>query len=125
MWRPTNAQWWILIVAALLIVFAWPPRDDKSLALKFVNWVVDPSGELPVLPNQLALGQGDDPDAVSAHDLQTQAYDAMYLKGGWSRKRLELKVADDPFNPATERQILVAFGVATALLVWRSDGSLT
>jgi hypothetical protein len=73
MWRPAHAQWWILIVAALLIVFAWPPRDDESLALKFVNWVVDPSGELPVLPNQLALGQGDDPDAVSAHDLQTQA----------------------------------------------------
>ena len=125
MWRPTNAQWWILIVAALLIVFAWPPRDEKSLALKFVNWVVDPKGELPVLPNQLALGQGDDPDAVSAHDLQTQAYDAAYLKGGWSRRRLELKVADDPFNPATERQILIAFGVATAFLVWRSDRSLT
>jgi len=66
MWRPTNAQWWILIATALLIVFAWPPRDDKRLALKFVNWVVDPRGELPVLPNQLALGQGDDPDAVSA-----------------------------------------------------------
>jgi hypothetical protein len=125
MWRPTNAQWWILIVAALLIVFAWPPRDDKSLALKFVNWVVDPRGELPVLPNQLALGQGDDPDAVSAHDLQTQAYDAVYLEGGWSRKRLELKVADDPCNPATERQILIAFGVATAFLVWRFDRFLT
>jgi hypothetical protein len=25
----------------LLIAFAWPPRDDKSLALEFVNWVVD------------------------------------------------------------------------------------
>jgi hypothetical protein len=125
MWQPTNAQWWILIVVALLIVFAWPPRDDKSLAIKFVNWAVDPRDELPVLPNQLALGQGDDPDAVSAHDLQTQAYDAMYLKGGWSRTRLELKVADDPFNPATERQILIAVGVATAFLVWRSDRSLT
>ena len=73
--------------------------DDKSLAVKFVNWAVDPRSELPILPDQLALGLGDDPDAVDDRDLQVQQYDALYLKGGWTRKRLELKVARDPFNP--------------------------
>jgi hypothetical protein len=29
--RLNNSQWWTLVVVSLLIVFAWPPRDDKSL----------------------------------------------------------------------------------------------
>ena len=33
--------------------------------------------------------------------------------------RLELKVANDLFNPATERQVLAGMGVMTAFLVWR------
>jgi hypothetical protein len=122
MWQPNNSQWWLLVVVALVIVFVWPPRDDKSLALKFVNWAVDPSGALPILPDQLALGQGDDPDAVYEHDLQTQQYDALYLEGGWTRARLELKVASDPINAATERQVLTGIGVVTALLAWRLGG---
>lgn len=122
MWQPNNFQWWLLVIVALCIVSAWPPRDDKSLALRFVNWAVDPRDELPTLPHQLALGLGDDPDAVYAHDLQTQQYDALYLKGGWTQRRLELKVASDPFNPATERQVLAVIAVATAFLVWRLGG---
>jgi hypothetical protein len=46
-------------------------------------------------------------------------YDELYNKGGWTRVRLEMKVANDPFNPATERQVLVALGVLTAFVVWR------
>jgi hypothetical protein len=117
--QPTNIQWWLIVVVALFVVCAWPPGDDKSLAVKLVNWVVDPRGELPILPDQLALGRGDDPDAVYARDLQVQQYDALYLKGGWTRRRLELKVARDPFNPATERQMLTGLVVVTALLAWR------
>jgi hypothetical protein len=30
-----------------------------------------------------------------------------------------LKVARDPLNPSTERQLLVALGVLMAFLVWR------
>ncbi|MBI3492375.1 MAG: hypothetical protein HY047_11430 [Acidobacteria bacterium] len=119
MLKPTNVQWWLLVIVGLLIVFVWPPSDDRSLAAKFVNWAVDPGNELPVLPDQLALGLGDDPDAVAAHDLQTQQYDALYLKGGWTRKRLQLKVARDPLNPSTERQLLTGIAVLTALLAWR------
>jgi len=122
MFRPNNLQWWFLIIVALLIVFVWPPGDDKSLAAKFVNSAVDPRDVLPVLPPQLGLGVGDDPDAVYQRDLQVQQYDALYLKGGWTRRRLELKVADDPFNPATERQILVAIAVVAAFLAWRFGG---
>jgi hypothetical protein len=122
MWQPNNSQWWLLVVFSVLIVSAWPPRDDKSLAAKCVNWAVDPTNALPILPDQLALGQGDDPDKVYAHDLQVQQYDALYLKGGWTRTRLELKVAGDPFNPATERQVLTVMAVVIGFLVWRLGG---
>jgi hypothetical protein len=87
--------------------------------VKFVNWIVDPRDELPVLPEQLALGLGDDPDAVAAHDAVTQHYDALYARGGWMRRRLELKVAADPFNPSTERQLLTLAAVVVAFLAWR------
>jgi hypothetical protein len=119
MWQPNNTQWWILVSVALAIVFVWPPRDDRSLAMKVVNWAVDPNNELPVLPDQLALGLGDDPEAVAAHDDVTQRYDALYARGGWMRRRLELKVARDPFNASTERQVLTAIAVVTAFLTWR------
>jgi hypothetical protein len=116
---PHNLQWWTLVVCAVLIAVAWPPRDGKSLGAKFVNWAVDPRNELPTLPDQLALGHGDDPDAVNARDMQVQQYDALYLKGGWTRKRLELKVAGDPFDPGTERQLLTVLAVVAVLTVWR------
>jgi hypothetical protein len=119
MWRPGNAQWWIMLATALLLVALWPPAEDRSLAVKFVNWAVDPNDRLPTLPGPLALGQSDDPNAVNAHDMHTRMYDELYNKGGWTRVRLEMKVAKDPFNPATERQVLVALGVLAAFLVWR------
>jgi len=58
----TNLQWWLLVVVALLMVLAWPPREGKSLGVKLVNRAVDPWDELPVLPGPLPLGQGDDPE---------------------------------------------------------------
>ena len=122
MWQPNNLQWSLLVVVSLFIVFGWPPGDERSLAIRFVNWVVDPRDQLPVLPDQLGLGVGDDPEAVSRHDMQVQQYDALYLKGGWTRMRLELKVAGDPFNPAVTRQLLVGLGVLTALVAWRWSG---
>jgi len=121
MWQPSPRQWWTLLVVALLIVALWPPSEDRSLAVKFVNWVVDPRSQLPTLPGPLTFGQGDDPAAVEAHDLQTRSYDELYAKGGWTRTRLELKVWRDPFNASTERQLLIALGVVTAFVVWRSS----
>ena len=110
-----------LVAFGVLLVCVWPPADDRSLALKFVNWVVDPRDELPVLPAPFALGAGDDPEAVASHDALVQAYDELYLKGGWTRRRLELKVVRDPFNAATERQAILALGIVTAFLFWRLE----
>jgi len=62
---------------------------------------------------------GDDPDAVATHDAQVQAYDTRYAQGGWMRRRLEWKVASDPFNAATERQVILALGILTAFGFWR------
>jgi hypothetical protein len=122
MWRPSTGPWWILLTAALLLVALWPPSDDRSLAAKFVNWAVDPADTLPTLPGPLTEAQSDDLAAVNAHDLQTRMYDELYQRGGWTRLRLRLKVAPDPFARATERQILVALGVVTAFVVWRMAG---
>ena len=119
MWRPSNVQWWILFAVTLLVVVAWPPQDGKSLAIKFVNWAVDPTQQLPILPQELPLGMGDDPDAVNAHDLQVREYDSLFMQGGWTRRRLELKVADDPFDPTTTRQLLIAIAAVAGLIVWR------
>ena len=118
-WQPSNAQWWVLVTVAAFVVVAWPSDNDRSLALKLTNWAVDPKDELPILPGPFALGQGDDVHSVESHDLQTRMYDELYNRGGWTRTRLELKVANDPFNPATERQILTGIVVLTAFLVWR------
>jgi len=41
------------------------------------------------------------------------------LDGGEPDHFLALKVARDPMNPSTERQLLLAFGVITGFLVWR------
>ena len=119
MWQPRNAPWWCLVIVSLLVVFVWPPRGEKSLAVKVVNWAVDPFDELPVLPAQLGLGLGDDFEAVNARDMVVRRYDELYLRGGWTRRRLRLKVATDPLNPATERQVLTGIGVLTAFLAWR------
>lgn len=117
--EPAPWQWWSLLVAALAIVFIWPPQGDKSLAVKFVNWAADPAGTLPVLPDQLPLGSGDDPEAVNVRDAMVQRYDAAYNQGGWLRRRLQWKVAEDPLAPATARQLLTAAAIVTALLAWR------
>ena len=122
MQQTSNRRWWLLVTIALLVVFVWPPNGDRSLAIKAVNWAVDPGGRLPVRPGPLALEEGDNPDVVAAHDLQLQEYDALYAKGGWTRTRLELKVARDPFNAATERQVLTGIGVLVGFLALRVSG---
>jgi hypothetical protein len=118
-WRPNRRTWTLLFLVALLIVILWPPSNDTSLALKAIHWAVDPSGGLPVLPPQLGPGLSDDPAAVEARDALVRRYDEFYDRGRWMRLRLALKVARDPFEPGTERQLLLLAGVMVGFLAWR------
>jgi hypothetical protein len=116
---PRPWQWWSLVVTAVAIVVMWPPAGGKSLGVTVVNWAVDPGDALPILPPQLPLGAGDDPDAVEARDTIVRDYDAMYAKGGWTRRRLALKVAGEPLRPSAMRQLLTAAAVALTAVIWR------
>jgi hypothetical protein len=116
--RQPAARWWAILAIVLFVIAAWPPDGDKSLLAKFVNWAVDPGGDLPILPPQLGYGVGDDPQAVEERDAQVRRYDELYNQGGWTRTRLELKAAGDPLPRATERQLLLAFAAAAVFVVF-------
>jgi hypothetical protein len=116
---PTPWQWRSLLVASLAVVVLWPPAGGKSLGVMLVNWAVDPTGELPVLPKQLPLGRGDEPDAVETHDAAVREYDRRYAEGGWTRRRMALKTAGEPLRPPTMRQLLTAAAVVIAAVAWR------
>lgn len=122
MHRPSNRAWWLLLLIAVAVIAAWPPAGDRSLLLKLTTLAVDPSDSLPILPPQLAGGMGDDVTAVEIRDAMVRRYDEMYARGGLTRLRLELKVFTDPFNPSTERQLLLVFGAVAAFVVWRLEG---
>ena len=117
--RPSGAAWWLLFLVVLGVVFVWPPSEGRSLALKLTNWAVDPMDTLPTLPPQLGPGLSDDPAAVEARDAVVRRYDELHGRGRWMRARLRLKVARDPFNPTTERQLLLVVVVSVAFLTWR------
>ena len=116
---PTRAGSWVLLLSALAIVVAWPPAQGRSLLVKAVNRAVDPADSLPVLPPQLGFGLSDDVQAVEMRDEMVRRYDEKFALGGITRARLELKVAEDPFDPVTERQLLLVFGVVVAFLTLR------
>ena len=109
----------ILFATALLIVAVWPPQNGRSLLMKTINWAVDPAGTLPVLPPQLGFGMGDDVRAVEERDEQVRRYDEAYDEGQWMRTRLRLKVAGDPFDKTTVRQLLLVVGVIVAFVAVR------
>jgi len=116
---PTRAGSWVLFLAVLLIVVAWPPAAGLSLMMKAVNRAVDPADSLPILPPQLGFSLSDDVQAVEIRDEMVRQYDELYQRGGITRARLRLKVAEDPFDPVTERQLLLVFGVVVAFLTLR------
>ena len=119
MWQPNRAQWSIIWTVAVLVVLAWPPDKGQSLAVKAVRWAVDPAGALPDLPAPLPMALDDDGDAVAAHDALETEYYRVRDSSATKRWRMTLKVAAEPFDPSTERQLLVGLGVLSALGVWR------
>jgi hypothetical protein len=80
---------------------------------------VDPAGSLPSLPPALPPGLGDDGDAVATHDAIEAEYYRRYNSSTMTRWRMDVKAAGDPFDPTTERQILVAGAAIAALATWR------
>jgi hypothetical protein len=119
MWHPNRAQWSIIWAVTLLLVLAWPPDRGRSLLLKGVTWIVDPSGSLPALPPPLPMGMDDDGDLVAAHDAQESEYYRVRDRSGMTRWRMQVKEAGDPFDPTTERQLLVGVAAVSALLIWK------
>lgn len=119
MWQPNRAQWRIIWLSAVLLIFAWPADESGSLAVKAVRWLADPEDTLPRLPEPLPMGLGDDGDAVALHDEQDAEYYRLVGSSRWIRTRLKLKAIEDPFLPATERQILIGLGILSTLGVWR------
>jgi len=118
--RMTRGSPWPLIwPLAIFLLVAWPPAEGRSLAVKAVNWLADPAGRLPHRPVPLAMGVDDDADAVTAHDLEENAYETLYDRSATMRLRLWLKDAQDPLDPSTERQVLVAIAVLGGLWIWQ------
>jgi hypothetical protein len=118
-WQPNKVQWRVIWLVAVLIILSWPPDQGRSLGMKAVNWLVDPLNSLPTPPSPLPIGLDDNGDAVAAHDAEESEYYRVYESSGFTRLRMKLKSAADPFDPGTERQILVGIGVLSALAVWR------
>jgi len=121
MWEPSSKQWLIIWPVALLIVLAWPTEQGSSLGVKALSRIVDPFNTLPDLPPPLPLGLDDDGDAVSQHDALERSYYDARDRSPLNRLRMGIKSAEDPFEPSTERQLLIAVAVVAALAIWRLD----
>jgi hypothetical protein len=118
-WQPTSVQWRLIWVLALVIVLFWPGQQNRSLAIKALNWVADPMNRLPRLPGDFSLESGENLDVVAAHDTQEAEYDRVFASSRVARLRIRVRDMPDPFDPSTQRQILAAIGVLGGLLVWR------
>ena len=120
MWQPDTIQWRFIWMAVVCLILAWP-AENGSLAVKAINWGVDPFESLPSTPSPLAMGAGDDPEAVQQHDAEESAYYTMYNTSRLARLRLQLRDLSDPFDPATERQVLAGLAILSALGIWRLE----
>jgi hypothetical protein len=119
MFQPNKRQWRVIWVVATAVLLLWPLGDSPSLAVKAIHFAADPRGALPVLPEPLPMGVGDDGEAVMQHDMQTAQYYDAWDSSAWTRTRIRVRDWRPGVSPATERQILIAFVVLSALLVWR------
>jgi hypothetical protein len=124
-WQPNSSQWRVIWILAIVMVLFWPGAQDRSLAIKSLNWAADPSGKLPRLPGEFSFSDGDDPFAVADHDAQEAEYYRVYQSSAMARVRMRLRDLPDPFESSTQERVLVAMGVLGAVLVWRLGGRPT
>jgi hypothetical protein len=119
LWQPNTVQWRIIWIVAFLLIIGWPPDRGRSIGTKLVNWLADPANSLAPMPSPLPIGLDDNGDAVAEHDAEAAEYYRQYESSRVTRLRMRLKEAGEPFDPTTERQILVGIGIFSALAVWR------
>jgi hypothetical protein len=121
MLQPSRAQWIVICTTVAIVILCWPPDrgHGTNLLIKGLHWAVDPAGSLPSFPPPLPPGLGDDGDAVAAHDAIESEYYRLYNSSKTTRWRMDVKAAGDPFDPTTERQVLVAGAAIAALVAWR------
>jgi len=117
----TRAQWIVVCTIVAILILCWPPDrgHGTNLLIKGVHWIVDPTRALPALPQALPPGLGDDGDAVAAHDAIEAEYYRLHNSSTMTKWRMDVKAAGDPFDPTTERQVLVASAAIAALATWR------
>jgi hypothetical protein len=121
-WQPNAAQWRVIWIVAVFLILAWPPEHGRSLGMKIVNFMADPHDLLPARPDPLPIGLDDNGDAVTAHDALEAEYYRQYSSSRVTQLRMKLKIAGDPIDPLTERQILTSIAILSALVVWRLNG---
>jgi hypothetical protein len=124
-WQPNAAQWRIIWIVAVSLILFWPPDKGRSLGVKIASWLADPRDSLPTMPDPLPIALDDNGDAVTEHDALEAEYHRQFESSSLTRFRITLKEATDPFDPSTERQILAAIGILSALAVWRINGKRT
>jgi hypothetical protein len=116
----SRAQRVIVVAIAALLVLCWPPDrgHGTSLLIKAMHWAVDPADALPAPPAALPPGLGDNGDAVAEHDAIEANYYELRNRSALTRWRMDMEAAGDPFDPTTERQVLIASAVIAALALW-------
>ena len=114
-WQPNSSQWRLIWTLSVLIVLFWPGQQNRSLAIKALNWIADPNNTLPRLPDDFSLEVGEDPNIVTAHDTQEAEYRRIYAGSSFVRLRIRLRDMPEPFDPTTQKQVLAAIGVLANL----------
>jgi hypothetical protein len=111
----------VICTTVAAVILCWPPDrgHGTSLLIKGLHWAVDPAGALPPLPPPLPPGLGDNGDAVAEHDAIEAEYYRLHNSSPVTRWRMDVKAAGDPFDPTTERQLLVAGAAIGALATWK------
>ena len=122
MWQPNSSQWRLIWALVTVIVLFWPGQQNHSLAIKALNWAADPMNNLPRMPGNFSMEDGEDTEVVAAHDMQEAEYERAYASSKLERLRLRLRDMQEPLDPSTQQQVLIAIAVLGSLLVWRLGG---
>ena len=123
MWEPNRAQWRVIWMLGILLVLAWPPNQDRSLAIKGVNWLADPMGTLPEpRPDAFAADFDEHAGPGSGYEtsrVEPEEYERTYAELRIAPLRLRLKHASNFFSPSADRQVLMGLVVLGMLGIWR------